>query len=91
MRGPIHLKSGINLHAAKGATVRFSAAAADFLPAVLTRFEGNELLNFSPLIYAYEQDNIAITGAGTFDGQAGNKAWWDWKTSGDRTGTSCNK
>jgi polygalacturonase len=83
VRGPIHLKSGTNLHAAKGATVRFSTAPADFLPAVLTRFEGNELQNFSPLIYAYEQDNIAITGAGTFDGQAGSKVWWDWKTSGE--------
>jgi polygalacturonase len=82
--GPIHLRSGVNLHTAKGATVRFGTTPADFLPTVLTRFEGNELLNFSPFIYACEQDNIAITGAGTFDGQAGEKNWWGWKTSGDQ-------
>jgi polygalacturonase len=83
VRGPIRLRSGVNLHIAKGATVRFSTTPAHYLPTVLTRFEGNELLNFSPLIYAYEQDNIAITGSGTFDGQAGTKAWWDWKSSGN--------
>ena len=35
-------------------------------------------------MYAYEQENIAITGEGTFDGQAGKKAWWDWKSSGGK-------
>jgi polygalacturonase len=82
VRGPIHLRSGINLHTAAGATVRFSTLPADYLPAVLTRFESNEVMNFSPLIYAYQQDNIAITGTGTFDGQAGKRVWWDWKISG---------
>jgi polygalacturonase len=37
-----------------------------------------ELMNFSPFIYAYEQENIAITGEGTLDGQAGLEAWWPW-------------
>lgn len=82
LRGPIHLPSNVNLHLAKGATVRFSIDPNDYLPVVHTRFEGNEVLNFSPLIYAYKQDNIAITGTGTFDGQAGKNVWWDWKTSG---------
>jgi polygalacturonase len=40
-------------------------------------------MNFSPLVYAYEQNNVAITGSGRFDGQAGKNAWWDWKSSGD--------
>jgi polygalacturonase len=82
VRGPIHLKTGVNLQVAEGATVRFSTNPADYLPAVLTRFEGNEIMNYSPLVYAREQKNIAITGAGTFDGQAEGKAWWDWKVSG---------
>jgi polygalacturonase len=82
VRGPIHLKSGVNLHLLKGATVRFGTAPTDYLPAVLTRFESNEVMNYSPLIYAFGQDNIAITGEGTFDGQAGKHAWWGWKTSG---------
>ena len=42
----------------------FSAEPADYLPAVLTRFEGNEVMNYSPLIYAIDQENIAITGRG---------------------------
>ena len=28
--------------------------------------------------------HIAITGSGTFDGQAGKNAWWDWKASGGK-------
>jgi len=80
--GSIHLKSGVELHLAKGSTVRFSNDPSKFLPLVLTRFEGNEVMNFSPPIYANGEDNIAITGSGTFDGQAGKKAWWDWKISG---------
>jgi polygalacturonase len=82
VRGPIHLKSGVNLHLASGALVRFSTQPADFLPLVVTRFEGNELLNYSPLIYAYEQEKVAITGAGTFDGQASADRWWPWKGRG---------
>lgn len=84
VRGPIHLKSGVNLHLEDGATVRFSTEPADFMPPVLTRFEGNELMNYSPLIYAYEQENIAITGSGTFDGQAGDDRWWPWKGKSGR-------
>lgn len=79
VRGPIHLKSGVNLHLEDGAIVRFSNEPRDYLPLVFTRFEGNELMNYSPLIYAYEQQNIAITGSGTFDGQASQKHWWPWK------------
>ena len=38
--GAIHLKSGVELHAKKGATLRFSQKLADYLPAVLTNYEG---------------------------------------------------
>jgi polygalacturonase len=79
VRGPIHLKSGVNLHVEEGATVRFGTDPADYLPAVLTRFEGNEAMNYSPLLYAYNVENIAITGKGTFDGGADSKHWWRWK------------
>ena len=43
-----------------------------------TRYGGNDLFNYAPLIYAYNQRNIAITGAGTLDGQASNIHWWPW-------------
>ena len=36
-----------------------------------------ELMHLSPLIYAYEQTNIAITGEGTLDGQ-GKSFFWKW-------------
>ena len=77
--GPIHLKSNVNLHLAEGAVVKFSNNPKDFLPPVFTRFEGTELINFSPLVYAYQQENVAVTGAGTFDGQAAPGKWWNWK------------
>ena len=79
VKGPIHLKSNVNLHVAEGATVLFSNDPADYLPVVFTRFEGTELMNYSPLIYAYEQKNIAVTGKGTLNGQAGDGKWWNWK------------
>ena len=31
------------------------------------------------VLYAYEQENIAITGSGTLDGQADCDHWWPWK------------
>jgi polygalacturonase len=79
VNGPIHLKSNVNLHLAEGSTLLFSTNPADYLPVVFTRFEGTELMNYSPLIYAYEQKNIAVTGKGTLDGQASNGKWWNWK------------
>jgi polygalacturonase len=66
--GPIHLVSKINLHVAEGATVLFGADPAKYLPVVLTRWEGTELYSYSPLIYAFEVHDVAITGKGTFDG-----------------------
>ncbi len=79
--GPIHLKSGVNLHVAAGATVRFHTDPARYLPAVFTRWEGVELMNYSPLVYAFEQQDVAITGEGTLDGQADETHWWPWKKS----------
>jgi len=35
-------------------------------------------MNYSPFIYAYDQENIAITGEGTLDGQADHTGWWPW-------------
>jgi polygalacturonase len=46
---------------------------------VFTRWEGMELINYSPLVYAHGQENVALTGKGTLDGQAGADNWWPWK------------
>lgn len=71
-KGPIHLKSNINLHLSEGAVLKFSESPKDYLPQVLTRWEGTEVFNFSPLIYAYQVHNVAITGEGILDGNAKN-------------------
>jgi polygalacturonase len=76
--GPIHLVSNVNLHVAEGATIRFGTNPADYLPAVLVRWESTRCYNYSPLIYAFQQENIAVTGGGTLDGQA-HAFWGEWK------------
>jgi polygalacturonase len=66
--GPIHLKSNVNFVVSKGATIVFGTDPNFYLPVVLTRWESTELHNYSPLVYAYQATNIAITGEGTLDG-----------------------
>src|ERR1700722_8571005 len=63
MTGAITLKSNVNLRIAQGATIRFSRDSKKY-PLVFTRWEGTELMNYSPFIYAFEQENIGITGKG---------------------------
>lgn len=75
--GAIQLKNGVNLHVAKDATLKFLTDPSKY-PLVFTRWEGVECWNYSPLIYAFEQENIAITGTGTLDGQAAWDNWWGW-------------
>ncbi len=77
LSGPIHLRSNVRLHLEKDALVQFSTRFADYLPVVFTRWEGIECYNYSPLIYARDCENIAVTGEGAFDGQG--QAWWHWK------------
>jgi polygalacturonase len=54
---------------------------------VFSRWEGVELMNYSPFIYAFDAQNIAVTGSGTLDGQAGPDHWWNWRGTGP-AGTS---
>lgn len=79
LTGAIHLKSNVNLHLLKNAVVKFSPDPKKYLPLVFTRWEGVELWNYSALIYAYEQENIAVTGEGILDGQGSESNWWSWK------------
>ena len=72
-KGPINLKSNVNLYIDEGALLLFSPDPNDYLPVVFTRWEGVEIYNYSPLIYTASQENVAITGAGTIDGQAKEK------------------
>src|SRR5215207_1295610 len=79
LTGPIHLLSNVNLHVSEGATVKFVQEPKAYLPLVFTRWEGMELMNYSPFIYAFEQQNIAVTGQGTLDGNSDDAHWWPWK------------
>lgn len=74
--GPVTLKSNVNLHLEEGAALRFLTDTKLYFPAVLTRWEGLDCYNAHPLIYAYGETNIAITGKGIIDGQGANENWW---------------
>ena len=73
----IHFKSHVNLHLEDGATLLFSGNPEHYLPAVKSSWEGMECYNYSPLIYAYECVNIAITGGGTL--RAKMDVWHEWE------------
>jgi len=79
LTGAIHLKSNVNLYVSKETTIKFNTNPKIYLPVVFVRWEGVECMNYSPLIYAHEQENIAVTGEGVLDGQGTNDNWWSWK------------
>jgi polygalacturonase len=76
LTGPIHLKSNITLLIDAGAELHFSD-----LPMVPSRWEGTNVVNFSPLFYAYKAENISITGRGIIDGHG--KKWWGYSEGYD--------
>jgi polygalacturonase len=103
IKGPLVLRSNVHVHLQKGARLMFSANPDDYAKygdidcgkqgkLVRSRWQGNDCLNYSPLIYAHGQNNIALTGedwSSVLDGQGGvpfedkaNECWWDWKGRG---------
>ena len=99
IEGPIVLLSNVHVHLQSGAHVYFSQQPEHYArygefdcgdngKLTLMRWEGNDCLNYSPLIYARGQRNIALTGddwTSILDGQAGvsfpgsEYCWWSWK------------
>lgn len=79
VNGPIHLVSNTTLDVQKGAKIIFGTNSKDYLPLVPTSWEGTFINNYSPLIYAYQAENIAIIGEGTIDGNGkdGFSLWYD--------------
>lgn len=72
LSGPIVLKSNVNLHLAKNALLHFTDDFSQYRM-IETSWEGiPQMRNQSP-IWALNQQNIAITGAGVIDGNGG--AW----------------
>lgn len=74
--GGIILQSNINLFLAEGSELIFSTDLHDYLPVVLTRFQGMELYNYAPLIYAADCHDVAITGKGKLIGNGDDRAAW---------------
>lgn len=64
LTGPVHLKSNVNLYLSENAVLCFTDNPSDYLPAVMTSWEGMECYNYSPLVYAIGCENVAITGKG---------------------------
>ena len=84
LNGTLHLKSNVNLHLEEEALLLFSGRGDDFLPPVRTRWEGTELMGRSAMVYACDAENVAITGRGTIDAQAGlEMAAWGMKPGED--------
>ena len=73
--GAIRMKSHVNLVIEKGATLFFEFDRSLY-PLVETRWEALDCINYSPLIYAYKETDIAITGEGTIDGNGSDDTWW---------------
>lgn len=70
INGPIHMTSNLCIELQKGAKLVFGTNPEDYLPAVLTSWEGTFIYNYSPFIYAYKLENVAIIGEGEIDGNA---------------------
>lgn len=89
LTGAIYLKSNVNLHLADSAKIIFSTDPKDY-PIVFSHWEGVECMNYSALIYANGEQNIAVTGNGTLDGNADRTNWWSW-VFGARTAGAPNQ
>lgn len=76
LTGPIHFKSNITIYLEAGSILKFTDDYDDYLPMIKYRWEGTVGMNFSPQLYAYRVENIAIRGRGLIEGQG--KKWWDY-------------
>jgi polygalacturonase len=74
--GAITLLSNVDLRVETGATVKFVRNTSNaYYPVVLTSDGGIDLYNYSPPVYALNQQNIALTGGGTLDMQYDVSPW----------------
>lgn len=94
LTGPIQFESNIELHTATGALIIFTDDYNAY-PERDVLYEGNTMKRRMSPLYAYNKENIAITGNGTFDGNG--QAWRptkkgkltssQWKTLTESGGT----
>lgn len=76
--GALHLRSGVELHLASPDTLVQFVPDPALYPTVYSFWEASPCMNFSALLYAYEERDIAVTGPGTLDGGADREHWWNW-------------
>lgn len=76
--GAITLKSNVNLVVEKDAELIF-AFDRDLYPQVYTRWEGLDIMNYQPCVYAIDCENIGLTGEGIINGNGSNERWWYMK------------
>lgn len=74
--GNITFSSDCDLNLSDGAELVFSSNPDDYLPEHMTTYEGIECYNYRPLIYAWRQTNISISGKGTI--RPLMSVWDDW-------------
>lgn len=78
--GALELKSRVELHLQDRESVLAFVNEEPELhyPVVFSHWEATPCYNFSPLIYACDAHDIAVTGEGTLDGGADFGHWWNW-------------
>lgn len=76
--GALRLRSGVELHLESADTLVQFVPDPRLYPTVYSYWEASPCLNFSALLYAYEETDIAVTGSGTLDGGADKDHWWNW-------------
>lgn len=74
LTGPVHFQSNCLLYLSEGSKLVFEDDPSLYLPAVKTTWEGSECMNYSPLIYAYECENVGIAGKGLINPKM---AFWE--------------
>jgi polygalacturonase len=79
--GPIKIPSHVTLQMNYGARLRFDSDLSLYRPPVATRFEGMDVMNYQPLLYVPDAEEVAIIGRGKFIGEG--EEWWDRATDNE--------
>lgn len=80
LTGALRLKSHVELHLENADSVLAFSKQTDEsnYPMVYCHWEASPCWNYSPLIYAVDEHDVAVTGCGLLDGQADAQTWWCW-------------
>ena len=76
LTGPLKLVSNLTLWLEAGSVLKFRDDFDSYLPMVPMRWEGTEVVGFSPLLYADGIENVSIRGRGYIDGRG--HSWWSF-------------